>query len=118
MTSTTTDNQLEHCIALLQRGELREEDLRAAAGVLGARPTQSLLYAQCWDDSLFSAIHGMALFENGGRRELPADCNDWLYRSIADALQDGWRVIRFPDAVRDDERNCGLGCEFILEKIQ
>ena len=49
----------------------------------------------------------------------PDDPDDWTYQSALDAINDGWRVISFPNmallALSADDPH-GLGFEFILEK--
>lgn len=118
MTNTQSIAGLDNCIELLQRGELTEEYLRAAfAAVAGedAGKRQSLMYANTWDTSVFSGLVAIAIIERGERRDL-SNGAAWPYSSIADAMNDGWRVIKFPDFVPDESRNYGLGCEFILEK--
>ena len=117
----TTCERLENCIELLRRGELTEDDLRGLTergdgAQQGAM--QSLLYAQTWDNSVYSGIDGMRLIRFGHHQEVPVNPEEWPYRSVIDAIRDGWRIIEFPRFFADDSRNYGLGCEFILEKIE
>ena len=48
----------------------------------------------------------------------PADPEEWPYRTVVEAIRDGWRVIQFPNLalLLDEKRSYGLGCEFILER--
>ena len=81
-------------------------------------PRQSLLYLQATSSSPHAGVIGISLFEEGQDPEgLDAQGNP-RYRSVREAIQDGWRVIKFPDLTlaMDDENNYGLGCEFILER--
>ena len=60
----------------------------------------------------------MALFVEGEQIEPRADPHEWPYQTVADAIKDGWRVVRFPELalLLNETRNYGLGCEFVLEK--
>src|SRR5690348_11523651 len=80
---------------------------------------QNLLYLIGTSTSLNSSVVGMSIFENGELSDGPADTSKWPYRSVADALNDGWRIIQFPIIVLPP-MELGLRyvpCEFILEKI-
>ncbi len=54
----------------------------------------------------------------GVAREPPVDAKLWPYTNVLEAINDGWRVISFPNLalVVDGESTCSLGCEFILER--
>ena len=43
---------------------------------------------------------------------------DWPYKTVLEAINDGWRVVKFPRAFAadDESRTYGLSCEFILER--
>ena len=45
--------------------------------------------------------------------------DEWPYNSVLEAMNDGWRVIKFPEMalMLQEDKTFGLGCEFILEKI-
>jgi hypothetical protein len=60
----------------------------------------------------------MMLIMDGKCVEPPADPNEWPYKSVLDAMKDGWRVISFPNLalLMDPVQPQSLGCEFILEK--
>lgn len=121
--STTIEaikQQMEHCIEKLKRGELTEQSLRQVVEVLNTLTShrQDLLYLQALTTSLGSQVQGMLLVQNGEISNGPADPNDWPYKTVLDAIRDGWRVIQFPNLalLMDESRTYGLGCEFILEK--
>lgn len=80
---------------------------------------QDLLYLQAASTSLASEVIGMAVFMGGEEAEVPASPDDWPYHTPADAIKDGWRVLKVPDSVvlLDDKRNYGLGCEFVFERF-
>lgn len=112
--------ELESCLALLREGQLTEDKLRecfAGAKAADSSPkVQSLMYAAAYDTNVFSGLVALSIIEAGHRRDIPAQPNQWPYRSVAQAMGDGWRIIKFPDFVPDESRNYGLGCEFILER--
>ena len=76
---------------------------------------QNLLYIQTSNTALTSNIHGMSMLIEGKivEPELP-----FIYQTPLEAIQDGWRIIQFPNTslMMDESRTYGLGCEFILEK--
>ena len=43
---------------------------------------------------------------------------DWPYKTVLDAVRDGWRIIKFPELalMLDEKRSYGLGCDFVLER--
>ena len=81
---------------------------------------QDLLYLQASGTSPASSVVGMLLVENGQLSEGPANPDEWPYRSVLDAIRDGWRVVQFPNLALlvDESRTYGIGCEFILEKLR
>lgn len=81
---------------------------------------QDLLYLQTNSTSLESGVLGMTLVENGHVTALPDDPQAWPYQSVLEAIQDGWRVVQFPNLalLMDESKTYGLGCEFILERLK
>ena len=61
----------------------------------------------------------MALAESGQILEGPDDPDEWPYNSVLEAIDDGWRVVKFPEMalLLQEDKTFGLGCEFILEKL-
>ncbi len=116
--ATTVEQQIESCIEEFRRGSLTEESLRRI-GELADKSSkrQSILYLQAKGSSLTSEVIGMSRFENGSFQD-PSSEEDWPYGSVADAMADGWRIIKFPEMALlvDETRTYGFGCEFILEK--
>ena len=87
---------------------------------LGAeRPRRwDLLYLQAAKTSEASDVVGMRMIRNGEVvYPLPAP-EDWPYKTVLDAINDGWRVVKFPELalLMDEGRTYGLSCEFILER--
>ncbi len=109
---------IEHCIAELREGTLTESKLRAAADALrvGAT-TQNLLYLQTATSSVTSKVIGMTMLVDGTIDEGPAAYDEWPYKTVAEAIADGWRVIRFPAQLPSAHSAGGhVICEFILER--
>ena len=111
---------IEQLIEELREGTLTEEHLRQGLeAVEGMAPKrQSLLYLQANKTSVTSPVLGMALVTDGEASDGPADPDDWPYQTVLEAMNDGWRIIKFPEMalLLDEKRTYGLGCEFILEK--
>lgn len=83
---------------------------------------QHLLYLHARTPSVFSAILGYTLIEpvRGYQVEISAGEFSWPYKTVHDALVDGWHVIQFPhlQAPFDDKDLDVVGYEFILQKLQ
>ena len=112
--------QVERCITDLRAGQLAEVSLQGIITALDAQPAprQALLYLQASTTSVTSDVVGMLLVQDGEVSEGPADPDEWPYPTVLAAMQDGWRIIQFPDLALslDESRTYGLGYEFILEK--
>jgi hypothetical protein len=107
----------QRCLERLREGTLAEEHLREL--VHQSRPRrQDLLYLQVGSTSVGAGAIGILLVIGGRLVEPPEDPAKWPYRSVLQALQDGWRVIKFPETalLAEPDRTIGLGCEFILER--
>ncbi len=117
---TMIKQQLEHCIEALRRGALTEAHLRRVIETIDATGPnrQDVLYLQAGGTSLASGVHGMLIVQDGQISDGPPNPDDWPYKTVLDAIRDGWRVIQFPNLalLMDESRTYGLGCEFILEK--
>ena len=89
------------------------------ASETGKQTKQDILYIQTRDTDLRSQILGMNLVINGDYLDLPSDPEEWPYLSVLEAINDGWRIVVFPDLalLMQDGLPKGLGCEFILEKL-
>ena len=112
--------QVERCIADLRAGRLAESSLQGIIAALDAQPAprQHLLYLQASTTSVTGDVVGMLLVQDHEVSEGPADPDEWPYPTVLAAMQDGWRIIQFPDLALslDESRTYGLGYEFILEK--
>ena len=113
--------QLEDIMDRFRNGNLTEEDIQAALDLSGekdATPTQSLLYIQAGSTNPHSAVMGISIFEEGKDSAGIDEEGNLLYKSIKEALDDGWRIIKFPEMVlaMDEQNNYGLGYEYILER--
>ncbi len=112
--------QVDVCLDELRRNALREDSLRRIAELADGLPggRQDLLYLQAEQTSVTSRVIGMGMFVDGEFSDGPEDPDEWPYQTVAEAMADGWRIIKFPEMaiLLDDRRTYGLGCEFILEK--
>ena len=117
--------QIQSWLDKLRAGTLVEADLQQALDRLDgisdddSPKQQRLLYLNTGNTGVDSQVLGMALVENGEVLEGPDDVDEWPYNSVLDAMNDGWRVIKFPEMalLLQEDKTFGLGCEFILEKL-
>lgn len=118
--SDQAKKQLEACVESLTRGELTAEQLREAIHLIEVPrgPRQDLLYLQAGGTAINSGVIGMLMVRNGEIWEGPANPDDWPYKTVLEAILDGWRVVQFPNLalMLDESRTYGLGAEFILEQ--
>lgn len=116
--SASITQQLEQCIEELRHNQLTEERLHAIIQQISTPKTghQDLLYLQAQNTGVTASVLGISLVQNGILMELPDNPDEWPYKTVAQAIQDGWRIIQFPNLMLDDDRTYSLGCEFILEK--
>ena len=79
---------------------------------------QSLLYLQAPSTNPHSAVVGIGIYEDGVDSDGLDENGDFRYRSIKEALDDGWRIIKFPEAslAMREQDTYGLGFEFVLER--
>ena len=113
--------QIQEWLDKLRAGTLVEDDLQQALDRLNGQPNeprQKLLYLQAHKSGVDADVIGMSIVENGEIDEGPNDPEDWPYKTVLDAMNDGWRIIKFPDMtlMMQDEETYGLGCDFVLEK--
>ncbi len=120
--NNTQRQRIEDCIEEFSQGKLTEEKLRQVLEDLSetGKKCQDLLYLQTSNTSLESSVHGMSIVEDGEIFAGPSDPNDWPYKTLLQAIRDGWRVIQFPNMalIMDESKTYGLGCEFILERLR
>ena len=120
---TETQQQItESLVTNLQNGTLTEAELRQKLAAIAAetdKKRQDILYLQVGTTSPASQVIGMTYIEAGVLKEISPDPDEWEYQTALDAVQDGWRIISFPNmallAIPDEESH-GLGFEFILER--
>ena len=124
MDADTLADELQECVRLLESDRLPAERLRTcaeAARTLGGNgQRQDVLYLWTLFSSVTSKVNGMALVSGGEVRACPEDPEDWPYQSVLEAMNDGWRIISFPNMalMMDESKTYGLGNEFILEKLR
>ena len=118
--------QIQGWLDKLRAGTLAEADLQQVLDHLSngtsdvdSPKQQRLLYLNTGSTGVDSQVLGMSLVENGQILEGPDDVDEWPYNSVLEAMDDGWRVIKFPEMalMLQEDKTFGLGCEFILEKL-
>jgi hypothetical protein len=117
--------QIQEWLDKLRAGTLVEADLQQVLDRLDGTSDddspkqQRLLYLNTGNTGVDSQVLGMALVENGEILEGPDDVDEWPYNSVLEAMDDGWRIIKFPEMalLLQEDKTFGLGCEFILEKL-
>ena len=111
---------IENCIRELRDGTLTEGNLLEVLTKYKNKPCrrQDHLYLQSQSTSVMSPVHGMSLVENGKVYDGSDNSEDWPYKTVLDAINEGWRIIKFPEMalLMDQDRTYGLGREFILER--
>jgi hypothetical protein len=109
---------VEQCLERFRAGELTEADLQRLQEKVNRPQRQSLLYLQASSSHPYSRAIGISIFEEGKDSEGVDAEGNFLYKSIKEALDDGWRIVKFPEIIAaiEDQNNYGLGCEFILER--
>ena len=122
---TETQRQItESLVNDLQNGTLTEAQLRQKIADIAAesdKKRQDILYLQAGTTSPASQVIGMTYIEAGVLKEASSDPDEWHYQTVLDAVQDGWRIISFPNMAllaMSDEEAYGLGFEFVLERLR
>ena len=117
--------QIQEWLEKFQNGTLVEDDFQRALNRPCNQPRegirrQKLLYLHTSTTGVDSEVLAMALMDNGQIFEGPEDPAEWPYNSVISALDDGWRVIKFPEMalLLQEDKTFGLGCEFIPEKLE
>ncbi|MCY3771794.1 MAG: hypothetical protein OXG98_07225 [Gemmatimonadetes bacterium] len=113
--------QLERIRKRFEDGELTVEDIDRALGLarnVSGGLKQGLLYLQAPTTNPHSAVVGISIYEDGADSDGLDENGDFRYRSIKEALDDGWRIIKFPEAslAMREQDTYGLGYEFVLER--
>ncbi len=108
---------------LLTRADIEALEAAALAGAKGGVGVrQRLMYLHAVTPSIYSGLCAAVLHEpvKGHYATMDPMQKDPEYKSVHDALQDGWRVIHFPlqRAPFDDKEIDILGYEFVLEKLE
>lgn len=104
----------------LRAGRFTETDLDALAALSPGVPTslrQRLLYLHCKDMAPTAEVIAWAFHpaDDPGGEAVPRP-----YATVLAALDDGWRVIHFPQQLApfDDAETDLAGFEFVLEKLE
>ncbi|MDE2717437.1 MAG: hypothetical protein OXI33_10515 [Chloroflexota bacterium] len=127
MKNASIREQVERCIEEFRQGDLTEEGLQGILDSIdrrrerrGRKRRQDLLYLHTRSTSIDYPVLGMRILENGVLWDGPRDPDEWPYKTVVEAVNDGWRIIKFPEMalLLDESRSFGLGCEFILERTR
>jgi len=80
---------------------------------------QDLLYLTTGTTAPDAQLLSINLVEDGIIQSLPQNADEWPYQILLDAINDGWRIIKFPEQalLLNEDTSYGLGCEYVLEKI-
>ncbi len=120
---TETQQEItESLVTNLRNGTLTEAQLRQKITAIATetdKKRQDILYLQVGTTSPASQVVGMTYIEAGVLKEASSNPDEWQYQTALDAVQDGWRIISFPNMAllaMSDEEAYGLGFEFILER--
>ena len=123
----TLNTQIEQWIHSAQKkidnGSICQADLDYLASILLSQHIrQRILYIHAVTPSIRSQLIAMSLHEpiKDQTAEIDPDYGEWPYRSVHDAVLDGWQIVQFPDqrANFDDREIDILGYEFILQKLE
>ena len=111
-------SQLQRCLERFRAGNLSEADLQAAVDLVERPRKQSILYIQAPTTHPHDVVIGMSIYEEGKDFEGVDANGKFLYQTIDEALEDGWRIIKFPEMAMamNDQNTYGLGFEFVLER--
>ena len=109
---------LQLCLDRFHAGKLSAEDLQAGIDIIDRPKKQSILYIQAPTTHPHDMVIGMSIYEKGKDFEGVDDKGEFLYQTINEALEDGWRIVKFPEValVMDEQNTCGIGYEFVLER--
>ena len=113
------NHHLEQCLSRYRAGTLTEQDLERALESPTKPTCQHLLYLQANNTSVTSPVEGMSIVDENGVHDGPDNPDDWPYQTVYEAMQDSWRIVKFPEMTLmlvGEEETHGLGCEFILQK--
>lgn len=87
-----------------------------------AQPKQRLMYVHAQTPNVLSPILDLTVYEPvpGFSVELDVDPPESPYRSVHDAVCDGWQIVQFPlhQAAYDDDDLDVIGYEFVLQKME
>ena len=112
--------EIQQCITDLGNGVLTVERLERLSRAIdeAGKTRQDLLFLHAVTSSPASQVIGMRIIEDGEMSDGPDDPDDWPYRTVLEAVRDGWRIIKLPELAlaMDDSRTYGLGYEFVLER--
>lgn len=104
--------------ARLAEGKLTEGDLDRLLEQALRPGRQRLLYLYALQPTVRSVLVATTLHEPGAVPQIDPLQPELPYQCVMDAIEDGWRVVHFPDhrGPFQEGRMDLLGYEFVLEK--
>jgi hypothetical protein len=120
---TKIKNHLNQCRQKLENGQLQTVDLDQLEALLKTsnhRRKQAIMYLYSKSTNMRSPLSGWSIYDpyRYGEPELPSQHPP--YKSVLDAVGDGWRILQFPRPENfpfSAIDNNYLAFEFILEKF-
>ena len=121
--NTKIKNYLNQCRQKLESDRLQTVDLDELEALITTsnhRRNQTIMYLYSKSTNMRSPLSGWSVYDpyRDDEPELPSQ--DPPYRSVLDAVGDGWRILQFPRPENfpfSDIDNSYLAFEFILEKF-
>ncbi len=104
--------------AKLETGPLATSDLDQLEDLV-TTPRQLLLYLTAGSTNLRSGIVGWVFYDPTKDHEPTLPSDEPPYRSVLDAMADGWQVVQFPVSKMYEYKDLGndyVGFDYILQK--
>ena len=102
----------------LETGPLETSDLDRLEDLV-TPPRQQLLYLTAQSTNLRSGVVGWVLYDPTKDQEPKVPSDEPPYKSVLDAVTDGWHVLQFPISKMYEYKDLGndyVGFDFILQK--
>lgn len=114
---STVRQWIESSRAKIQDGAFTAADLDDLERLQGDR-RQRVLYLSSQSTNMRSPVSAWVLYDSAGPAKPQLPLQDPPYKTVLDAIADGWRVVQFPVSKLYEYRgeNDYVGYEFILEK--
>lgn len=106
--------------ARLAEGKLTQDDLDRLLARASSPGRQRLLFLYALQPTVRSVLVATTLHEVGSVPQIDPLQPELPYQCVMDAIEDGWRVVHFPDhrGPFQEGRMDLLGYEYVLEKLE